>query len=73
MDNEIIINEKAFEIGKNITSSDKLLICRKLNITESAVNKALSGKRRCLRGKSLMVIEIAEKLAKINLEKAELV
>lgn len=70
---EQIINQEAYELGKNVTLYDRLLIHKKLGVTVSLVNKVLSGERRCIRGKSLEVLGIAEKLAKINLTKAELI
>lgn len=73
MDNKTIINFEAWKLGKQMTSNDRVLIQKKLNLTESAVNKALSGKRKCIRGKSLKVFEMAEKIAEINKSKAELI
>ena len=67
-----IINQEAFELGKIITGADRTLIQDKLNLSESAVNIVLSGKRKALRGKSLEVIEMAKKIAQINRAKAEL-
>ncbi len=70
---EQIINKEAFELGKIVTGADRVLIQDKLNLTESAVNIVLSGKRKALRGKSLEVIEMARKIAEINKAKAELI
>lgn len=73
MDNEKIINEKAYKIGLDVKSSDRKLIQNNLEVSEDMVNKALSGTRRCLRGKSATIIELAEKIAEINKSKAELI
>lgn len=73
MSDKQIINKKAFDLGKSLTSTDRVLIQRNLGIPEVSVNKALSGYRKCIRGKSLKVIEMAEKFAEINKLKEELV
>ncbi|WP_321321523.1 hypothetical protein [Labilibaculum sp.] len=72
MDSEQIINQEAYELGKQITGSDRVLIQTNLGITESTVNVVLSGKRRAIRGKAKEVIEMAKKIAKINDAKADL-
>lgn len=72
MDKEQIINQEAYELGKQISGSDRVLLQTKLGVVESAVNVVLSGKRRAVRGKSLQIVEMARKIAKINDVKAEL-
>ena len=72
MSNEQIINKEAFELGKLITGADRVLIQNKLGVTESTVNVVLTGKRKATRGKSLEVIEMAKKIAKINEAKADI-
>lgn len=73
MSDKQIINKKAYELGKQLTTNDRVLIQRKLSASEDTVNKALSGNRKCIRGKSLEIIELASKFAQINQLKAELV
>jgi len=72
MDKEQIINQEAYELGKQISGSDRVLIQSKLDVKESTVNVVLSGKRRAIRGKALEVIEMAKKIAEINNVKAKL-
>lgn len=72
MDNEQILNQEAYELGKKISGSDRVLLQKKLQLTEAAVNLVLSGKRRAVRGKSKEVVEMARKIAKINEVKADL-
>jgi hypothetical protein len=72
MDSEQILNQEAYELGKKITGSDRVLIQEKLSVTESTVNVVLSGKRRAIRGKAKEVIEMAKKIATINDVKANL-
>ena len=72
MDKEQIINQEAYELGKQISGSDRVLLQTKLGVVESAVNVVLSGKRRAVRGKSLQIVEMARKIAKINDVKSEL-
>lgn len=73
MESKQIINKEAFELGKLVRSTDRVLIQRKLQVTESAVNVVLSGNRRAIRAKSLQIIELARQIAEINKQKAELV
>jgi hypothetical protein len=72
MDDDQIINQEAYELGKKISGLDRVLIQTKLGVKESTVNVVLSGKRRAIRGKAKDVIEMAKKIAKINDVKAEL-
>lgn len=72
MSNEQIINQEAFELGKLITGADRVLIQKKLDIKESSVNVVLTGKRKATRGKSLEVVVMAKKIAKINEAKADI-
>jgi len=73
MDSKQIINKEAFSLGLKLGAYDRKIIQNKLNITESAVNVVLSGKRRATRGKSLQVIELASRIAEINKEKENLI
>lgn len=72
MNSEQIINREAYELGKLVTSADRVLIQKKLNLSESAVNVVLSGKRKAIRGGSLRVLQLAKKIAEINKAKAQL-
>ena len=72
MDNEQILNQEAYELGKKISGFDRVLLQKKLNLTEAAVNAVLSGKRRAIRGKSKEVVEMARRIARINEAKADL-
>ncbi len=73
MDSGQIINQEAYELGKLITGADRVLIQRKLEVSESTVNVVLTGKRKATRGKSLEIVEIARKIAEINKAKAQLI
>lgn len=73
MDSGQIINQEAFELGKLITGADRVLIQDKLEVSESAVNVVLTGKRRATRGKSFEIIQMAKKIAEINRAKANLI
>lgn len=73
MNSEQIINMEAYELGKQMTSTDRVLIQKKLKLSESAVNVALSGKRKAIRGGSLRVIQLAKKIAEINKSKSALI
>ena len=68
-----LVNKEAFEIGKFISTIDRRLIVKKLNVKPNIVDKVLQGNRKAIRGKSLQIIEMAKKLAEINQQKAELI
>ncbi|MBS2100423.1 hypothetical protein [Carboxylicivirga linearis] len=72
MNSKQIVNPEARKLGKQVTAADRVLIQNKLNVTESTVNVVLTGKRRAMRGKSLQIIELARKIAEINLAKENL-
>lgn len=72
MNAEQIINQEAYELGKLVECSDRVLIQSKLQVSPSTVNYVLSGKRKATRGKSLEIIEMARKIAAINKTKQDL-
>ncbi|GEM_PF-3839655 len=72
MNSKQIVNPEARELGKHVTATDRVLIQNKLHVTESTVNVVLTGKRKAMRGKSLLIVEMARKIAKINQSKQDL-
>ncbi len=67
-----IINQEAYELGKNITTTDRILIQNKLGVKENIVNVVLSGKRKAERGQSKDILDLARKIAKINQLKVDI-
>ncbi|MCT4590546.1 MAG: hypothetical protein N4A71_22150 [Carboxylicivirga sp.] len=73
MDSEQILNQEAYELGKLVKGTDRVLIQNKLHVTESTVNVVLTGKRKATRGKSLQIVKMAKKIAEINQAKKDLI
>lgn len=72
MPDKQIINEKALQLGAKVKGADRNLISKNLKVSRKAVDQALSGKRRCVRGASVEVLRLAAKLAEINEQKTKL-
>ncbi len=73
MNSEQILNQEAYELGKQVKGTDRVLIQKKLHVDESTVNVVLTGKRKAIRGKSLQIVKMAKRIAEINQAKKDLV
>ncbi|MCT4646439.1 MAG: hypothetical protein N4A74_15730 [Carboxylicivirga sp.] len=73
MNSEQILNQEAYELGKLVKGTDRVLIQNKLHVTESTVNVVLTGKRKATRGKSLQIVKMAKRIAEINQVKKDLI